>query len=212
MFKSVFFDLDGVLIYTELETFNFYKEILATTGIILPDEAFRLKAGRKSQDFFRDLQDGYGFDLNFQELVELKRQKFLHEFSNYVNLAPNVKEIFKGLKEMGLKLGVTSQNEVEMVEMAVLKLGIGNLLDVTLSLKDIKNKKPDPEIYMTAIKTLNESPENCLVIEDSTDGILSAKRAGLRCLALVHEYMPKDSYALADGLIRDLNEIEKYLK
>lgn len=210
MIKAILFDLDGVLIETEKETFNFYKKFLKEKhDIILQDEDFKYKAGRKSKDFFNSvLTDEQREEVDTKALVKLKRELFNTETSKYIKKVEEGEALLKKIKEKNLLTALVSQNELRMINSVMDWLGYRNYFDVTLSIDDIKNLKPDPEIYLKAAEKLGVSPEECIVIEDSKDGVLSAKNAKMKCIGINHEYTPKGDLDSADIIINNLNEID----
>jgi len=208
MTKAILFDLDGVLIETERETFEFYRTILSQHGIRLADSDFKYKAGRKSVDFWNDvLSDEQRSFIDTDELTQLKRQAFNANPEKYVKKIHGGREVLQGLQKAKYKLALTTQNEQQMAQTAMRWLGIENVFDVVLTLNDINNKKPDPEIYLLAADRLGELPTECVVVEDSKDGILSARSAKMHCVALRHEYTPAEHLKPAHTIIDDIREL-----
>ena len=208
MLKAILFDLDGVLIETELETFNFYQRELKNYNIHLKDSDFKYKAGRKSVDFWNAvLNEEQKKIVNTEKLTGLKRRVFNKYPSKYIKKVPGGKKLLQKLKKAGFKLALASQNEPEMVKTAIKWLGIEKIFDATLSLQDIKHKKPNPEIYLLAAKMLKIKPEQCLVVEDSRDGVEAARNAKMLCIAIKHPYTPKGALAKASGQIKLLTEL-----
>jgi len=207
--KAVLFDLDGVLIETERETFSFYKKYLNERhNINLKDSDFRYKAGRKSKNFFNDVLTPEQRELvNTDKLIELKRKFFNTQISKYAKRVDGGKELLELLKENHYLLALCSQNEPRMIESALKWLGIKKYFQIILSLADIKNQKPNPEIYISAAEKLKVKPLECAVIEDSQDGILAAKRGGFKCIGIRHSYMPKQGYRKADKVVAELKAI-----
>ncbi|MEK7082573.1 MAG: HAD family phosphatase [Patescibacteria group bacterium] len=207
--KAILFDLDGVLIETEKETFLFYQDYLKVHyGIILPDSAFAYKIGRKSTDFWKDvLTKKERNDVNVEKLTLLKRKLFIEHPEKYVKKVSGVKQLLKTLKASGYKLALTTQNEKEMMDAVLNWLGIRNFFNVILNLQDISQKKPNPEIYLKAASLLNVSPKKCIVVEDSYDGIRAARRAHMICIAIQHLYSPLGSTKHADVRLKKLSHI-----
>ncbi len=211
--KAVLFDLDGVLIETEKETFRFYQKYLkAHHGIVLPDSAFVYKIGRKSVDFWSDvLTKEQQNSVDVKKLTFLKRQMFIEHPEKYVKKIPGVKKLLKMLKASGYKLALTTQNEKEMMDSMLGWLSIREFFDVILSLQDISQKKPNPEIYLKAASLLNVPIKKCIVVEDSFDGILAARRARMTCIALQHPYSPPGNAKHAHVIVKKLSYITKSL-
>ncbi len=213
MLKVVIFDLDGVLIETELETFKFYQKRLKNFGIELSDEAFRYKAGRKSRDFFHDaLTQEDRSRVDVEKLLSEKRELFNTEITRYAKEVPGGKKLLQWLIDNGFVLALASQNETRMINSALNWLGIKDYFEIILSLDDIENKKPHPEIYELACSRLKYSKEECLVVEDSKDGVMAAKNAGMMCVQIQHSYMPHEILNLGDVTVKSLDEIKSFLQ
>ncbi len=209
MRRAILFDLDGVLIETEWETFVFYKNYLREHyGIDLPDDGFQYKVGRKSVDFWKNvLSEDQRNIVNTEKLTALKRELFNAHPERYIKEVAGGKELIESVKKMGWKVALTTQNEERMMQTVLSWLQMSDLFDLKLSLKDIARKKPDPEIYLKAAKILQAVPRECIVIEDSKDGIMSAKNAGMYCIAIRHPYVPFDSVRKADLSVSAFCEI-----
>lgn len=208
MIKAILFDLDGVLIQTEHETFDFYKKYLEKKGVILKASDFKYKAGRKSAAFWNDvLTPKQQKEINTKKLVNLKRDLFNKYPDKYIKKISGGKEILIALKRAGYKIALVSQNESRMINSVIEWLGIRKYFDVILSIDNIKKLKPDPEIYLLAAKKLNIKPSESLVIEDSRDGVNSAKNAKMKCIGIKHEYTPRGSLSRADIVVRKLGNI-----
>ncbi len=206
---AVLFDLDGVLIETERETFAFYQDYLKRRyDIILPEGAFRYKIGRKSADFWRDaLTPLERKVVNVEKLTLLKRKLFMTHPQRYVKKVAGAKRLLQSLQRSRYKLALTTQNEEQMMRSVFRWLGIRDYFDIALSPEDISHNKPHPEIYRRAARMLHVTAENCVVIEDSYDGILAAKRAKMTCVAIEHPYSPPGNAVHADFSVASLLDI-----
>lgn len=212
MLKAIIFDLDGVLVETEPQTFKFFQDHLSQFGIHLKPEDLFKKIGRKSVDFFNDVLSPEQIKrIQIPELIDLKRLKFNEDLEKFVRKIPFADTIIPELKTQGFILAVASQNERVMIDKVLKWLGINSYFDVVLSLQDINNKKPHPEIYNKAVVTLGVKPEESIVVEDSWTGLTAAKAAGLRCIAIRHLYTPDEQITPADEVILGLEELPALL-
>ena len=151
----------------------------------MPDDGFQYKVGRKSVDFWKNvLSEDQRNIVNTEKLTALKRELFNAHPERYIKKIAGGKELIESVKKMGWKVALTTQNEERMMQTVLSWLQISDLFDLKLSLKDIARKKPDPEIYLKAAKILQAVPGECIVIEDSVDGIMAAKNAGMYCRKL----------------------------
>ena len=208
MAQAVLFDLDGVLIETELQTFRFYQEELQRYGIFLKDSDFQYKAGRKSADFWNDaLTPEQRRTVDTQQLTARKRERFGAEPDRFIRRVAGGRKLLATLQWEGLPLALASQNEPRMVNAAVDWLGVREYFAAILTIADIQRLKPDPKIYLLAAGRLGVPPAACVVIEDSRDGIGAAKNAGMRCIAIRHPYSPPGHLDRADCTVAAVADI-----
>ena len=192
MYKGIIFDIDGVLVNSE----KFYME--------------------RRMDFFKsinikpgssDINDFVGSNATkiWELLVPEDSQKrerlkkiYLTEyeqnnpidFEKYAN--EDLKFVIKSLYDSNIKVSIASAGSVKNIEKFINDTGVKKYLDFYLSGEELKENKPDPEIYIKASDKMNIKRESLLVVEDSVLGIKSAKRAGLKVVAL----KPQDNYSV----------------
>ena len=209
MIKAILFDLDGVLIETEKETFKFYQEYFKKNyNIIIKDEDFKYKTGRKSKDFFKDIFTPEQREkIDTKRITDYKRELFNTQIDKYTKKVPGGRELLQYLKEKGYLMALVSQNEPRMIKSTMDWLKIEKYFGVILSLDDISNKKPNPEIYLLAARGLKVKPDECIVIEDAYDGVTAAKNGKFVCIALRHNYMPEETYENADKIADSLKKV-----
>ena len=211
---AVLFDLDGVLIKTEPETFQFYeRHIKEQYGIIIPHDALPIKIGRKSIDFFRRILTPEQLRIiDIEKLIQYKRKMFRENITQFVRKVPGVQSILQQLQRKKFLIGVVSQNERQMVDTAIQWLAIRPYISIALSLADVQQRKPDPELYLRAAKKLRLAPSSCIAIEDSEDGVAAAKNAGMYCIGILHSYTPKGALALTDRRTRSFGTILPFIE
>ena len=187
--QLVIFDFDGVIVDTEYTTFCFYRDILPQWGIHLKESDFKYKIARKSIDFFKDVLPKDKFDEAFvQQLITLKRQAFLNNIKQYLKPIPYAQELLEACRQDHLRLAIGSQNERELLEKAVDVFDISHYFELIISLQDLKNKKPDPEIFLLISQKLNVPPSQTVVIEDGKEGIQAAKTGGFKAIGYTNSF------------------------
>ena len=207
MKEGIIFDFDGVLVHTERSTFEFYKELLPKYGFFLKDEDFKYKAGRKSVDFFRDVL-GEKFDADFvSDITNQKRRAFSDDVRRYVTLIDGARETLAFCKDLGLRIGLGSQNERFFIDKVLEEFELTVFFDTTVSLQDVANKKPNPEIFLKAAKALNVSPKNSIVVEDAPEGLEAAKIGGFYAVGITTSH-PKEVLHDADVILASVQELQ----
>lgn len=206
---AVLFDLDGVFIETERETFRYYQRWLRERyGYTLADDAFRFKAGRKSARFFADAFTAADrARLPLEQMLQEKRRDFIAHPERFARQMEGGREVLEQLQHRSYPLALVSQNEPQMIRAVLDWLNLGAYFQVLLSIADIQKKKPDPEIYLLAAQRLGQDPTTCVGIEDSLDGVGAVKNAGMYCIGVAHDYMPPGTLDRADAVVRRLAEL-----
>lgn len=118
---------------------------------------------------------------------------------------PSIVKLIKDLHQK-YPLALTSSSTFEEVQTVMVELNIGSLFEVLVTSRDVIHGKPHPEPYLLTAEKLGVAPANCLVIEDSENGVKSAKSAAMKCIAISNTENP-DKLGLADCIIKDYSEI-----
>jgi HAD superfamily hydrolase (TIGR01509 family) len=183
--QGILFDFDGLILDTETPIFQAWQDKFREHGkeLLLEDWAEILgKSGKEDgpiEDFFRAINK------------ESERQAILDEVSRkeldlVVNKKPlpGAKELIKKAKQKGLTLGIVSSSDQKWVHSHLKRLGLWDYFDHTSCAEEVDQAKPDPALYHLGLKKMNGVPEKVVVLEDSPNGVLAAKRAGLFCIAV----------------------------
>lgn len=116
-------------------------------------------------------------------------------------------ELIKLLHSKNIPLAIASSSELKVISVVVDKLGIRNYIKVICSAEHEQFGKPNPAVYLTTAKKLGIKPENCLVFEDSPNGVLAAKAANMKCIAIPSMQVKKDPrFDLADKILDSLTK------
>ena len=132
------------------------------------------------------------------------------KYRNEVPLKPGVKEFLDYLKERNMKIGISSSNSRELIQMVLEAHGILEYFDCITTCCEVKRGKPEPDVYLKTAQGLEVEPEACLVFEDVPMGILAGKRAGMKVCAIDDAYSRKQESQkreLADWYILDYTQL-----
>lgn len=208
--KAVLFDMDGVLVDSEEYICRAAIKMFAEHGLDVQEEDFLPFVGTGENRYLGGVAEKYGFDLDTERDKARTYQIYQHLVKGQLKPLPGVFEFIETCKEKGLKLAVaTSADEIKMLT-NLAESGIqADSFDVLIHGKEVRNKKPSPEIYLKAAEKLKVEPTHCLVIEDAVSGVKAAKAAGALCLALTTSF-PEDQLGEADWIVKDLSEISIY--
>jgi HAD superfamily hydrolase (TIGR01509 family) len=218
--KAIFFDQDGVIIDTEKDghrvAFNeAFKDfgLEAEWGVDKYHELLQIAGGKERMRHYLHTE-GFGVEIKPEEEDELIKDLHRRKTALFVELIESgklplragVKRIMQEANQAGLILGIcTTSNEKAAHAVAYQTLKDINF-DFVLAGDVVSKKKPDPEIYLLALEKAGVQPDEAFVVEDSRNGVLAAKAAGLPVLATTNEYTEKEDLSQADLVVTSLGE------
>jgi HAD superfamily hydrolase (TIGR01509 family) len=205
-FKAVIFDMDGVIVDSEPIESLAWEKVLIQYGKtpIFNNNGLIHVVGRASFDEIME-KHGLGED---SEIVRTKKRKI---FADLIvrNLIPKpgFATLFKTLRQEKFKLALASNRSEKHVLLIADKLKIRKSFKAIIGSKPDIKTKPAPDIFLKAAELLDMKPEYCLVIEDSEHGIIAAKRAGMKVIAVPNQYTMYQDFSKADKIVDSLLEI-----
>lgn len=211
MFKGVLFDMDGVLIDSEYFTAEAAILFFAEKGFEVTQEDFYPFYGTGEKGYFMGVAEKFGIPFNLEQDKITIYDRFSEIAKGKVKALPGVYDYIEKCKQKNLKLAVaTSAGRYKMnINLEILNLKNG-IFDALVSGEDITHNKPHPEIFQKASCKLNLTPDECLVVEDAPSGVLAAKTAGCKCLALQTTFS-REELKEADWIAKDLSDIPNEL-
>lgn len=187
MIKGIIFDFDGLIFDTETHQFTVYQEIFAEHGTELPIARWQQEIGTHSGfSALGYLEELIGRELE-QEVLRDQFSKKYHAKMAEEKARDGVEDYLKAAKEQGLKIGLASSSSFQWVSSNLKKLGLYEYFECIKTSDDVEKVKPDPALYLKAATCLGLSVEECLVFEDSANGAMAAKRAGMSCVIVPNE-------------------------
>ena len=208
--KAVLFDMDGVIVDTEPLHRKAYFKMFENVGISVCEELYDTFTGASTKRVCNTLIERFNLLHTHDELAAIKRSYFKEFFYNdpEFDLIPGVKNLITDYHEHGIKLILASSASMVTIDMVFEKFGLAPYFLGKISGADLKESKPHPEIFIRAAQMAGEPKDNCLVIEDSTNGIEAAHAAGICCVAYLSEHSVGQNYEKAQMAISDFSEIK----
>jgi len=193
---AVAFDLDGVIIDSE-QVWNAVREELAKErGGRWHDRAQRDMMGMSSFEWSRYMRDVIGLPESPEEISAEVVQRMAERYRQHLPLLPGAVEAVKRLAARW-PLGLASSANRELIDLALAESGLAPSFQATVSSEEVERGKPAPDVYLEAARRLVVAPERCAAIEDSRAGIVSARAAGMRVIAIPNPHFPPDDDTLA---------------
>lgn len=181
--KAVIFDMDGVLFDTEsvcMKAWDYAGELM---GVGKAGYMVLKTLGMNADKAIEIIRDEFGDDFDAVKFKQTGREYSYHYFNTYgVPEKPGLYEILDYLKKKGYKIALASSTNSQSVHHHLKEKGIEKYFDAVICGDMVEKSKPEPDIYLKACKELNENPADCVAIEDSKNGLLSAHRAGMQVI------------------------------
>ncbi|GAA4078446.1 HAD family hydrolase [Flavobacterium cheonanense] len=209
MIKTVIFDMDGVIVDTEPVHHYAYNEHFKQLNIEITPEIYASFTGNSTKNIFEKLKAHFNLEQDVQILVETKRNLFNDAFDKKEDLylLDGVEELIKELHQNGMQLVLASSSAKVTINRIFNRFDLHQYFTHIVSGEDFPKSKPHPAIFEHAA-FLSETPrENCIVIEDSTNGILAAKAAGIYCIGYDSVNSKMQDYSKADEVISHFSEL-----
>jgi HAD superfamily hydrolase (TIGR01509 family) len=195
--EAVIFDLDGVLMDSE-ELWNAAKEAFATeAGGRWHERAPRDMMGMSSLEWSRYMHQELGVPLPPEEIDAGVVQRMEGLYRERLPLIPGAREAVERLSRW--PLGLASSSNRPIIDLALDLSGLASFFAVTVSSEEVERGKPAPDVYLEAARGLAADPARSAAVEDSHNGILSARAAGMRVIAIPNHAFPPGPEALAQA-------------
>lgn len=213
--KTIIFDMDGVILDSEPYHCQAWINCCTRAGIAIDKKYYFTKVcGNHSLVSAKMLIEEFGKDFSPEDLVDYKSFCALQTISQAeLKPFPGILELIRFFHKKDYRIGLVSSTAYSIINIILDKLNIKNYFSLIHGPERSKQGKPDPEPYVLAAKILSVEPWDCVVIEDSKSGVVSAKRAGAKCIAYLNGHNRKQDLGLADHITDSFFKInEKLIK
>ena len=217
MLRAVIFDFNGIIVDDEPIHFELFRKVFAEEGIALTADAYYTRylgfddrgafaAGFRENGWIID-------DTKLAELIARKATYYQEAIRNHTAIVPGVRQLVATIATC-LPLAVASGALRQEIETILCGANLLDYFQAVVSAEDVQRGKPEPEIFLKALKALNArrnaadviAPAECVVIEDSKEGLRGARRAGMKCLAVTNSH-PAELLGDAHAIVKSLEEV-----
>lgn len=201
--------MDGVIVDSEPLHRKAFHQVFEDLNIHVPQETYYSFSGASTRHIAEKLVEMFTLSQTPEFIIETKRKYFRELFYNDTtfDLLPGVRDLILHYHQEGIKLVVASSASRNTIAMVFEKFGLDPYFTGRISGADLAASKPHPEIFIRAAELAGEPPGRCMVIEDATNGILAAHRAGIFCAAFKSPHTHLQDYTLADLVVSDYREL-----
>jgi HAD superfamily hydrolase (TIGR01509 family) len=206
--EALVFDLDGVLVDSEHVWDAARKELASERRRPWPEQASRHMMGMSSIEWSRYMHDVVGLPEPPEEISAKVVRRLEEIYRRELPLIGGAVEAVARVAKCW-PLGLASSSNRELIDLVLELSGLARYFLATVSSEEVPRGKPAPDVYVEAARRLGVAPDRCVAIEDSENGIRSAKAAGMRVLAIPNPRYPpaEEALALADDVLTSIKEL-----
>jgi beta-phosphoglucomutase len=206
--RAVIFDMDGVLTDSEPLINAAAIAMFREKGLIVQPDDFLPFVGTGEERYVAGVAEKYAFPLHASAAKQRTYEIYLDLVPSRLQAFPGVLALVNACRSAGLLVAVASSADEIKVRANLEKVGLPmKFWDAVITGEAVKNKKPAPDIFLTAAERLAVPPQECVVVEDAVNGVEAAKAAGMRSVAVAHTFLP-DQLHEADVIRNRIADVE----
>lgn len=206
--EAVIFDMDGVIVDTEPGFYIVANKFLARYGKSITKEYFEQFFGGASEYMWKVTTEMLGLDVPVEECLravhEIREQRIREEGYEAID---GTLDLIREIHGQGIPLAVASSSSKQEIERVMDYFGISHCFQVLVSGKDCEHPKPAPDVFLKTAEILGMKPEQCLVIEDSNNGVTAAKKAGMSVIGFRNLQVANQELEPADHIVTSMKDI-----
>ena len=206
--QAVVFDMDGVIVDSEQVWDEVRADYARAAGGSYPEAATRAMMGMSSPEWSAYMATELRVPGTPDEINAAIVERMLARYGEAPPLIPGAVDAVRGIAARW-PIAIASSSNPELIEVVLRRAGLDGIVQTAVSSEEVRRGKPAPDVYLEAARRLGVEPARCAAVEDSHNGIRSAKAAGMRVIALPNPHFPPDGEAidLADAVLGSIREL-----
>jgi HAD superfamily hydrolase (TIGR01509 family) len=206
--EAVIFDLDGVIVDSEQVWDEVREQYTVEAGGRYSETATRAMMGMSSTEWSTYMAEELALPGSPEEINAAIVQRMLARYGEAPPLIEGAADVVRAIAA-AVPVAIASSSNPELIEVVLRVAGLDDVVRETVSSQEVARGKPAPDVYLEAARRLGVDPRRSTAVEDSHNGIRSAKEAGMRVFAVPNPHFPpgSDALALADVVLGSLDEL-----
>jgi HAD superfamily hydrolase (TIGR01509 family) len=209
--KAILFDMDGVLVLTEIIKAEAHVATIEKLGSHASTNLYIEMLGQSHENIRAAYLQAAGIQATRETYTKYYREIYHGLLEKKLVIRPGAKELVNALHDQGFLLAVVSSSSTESMTKIMKSTGLESVFEVQVTSDDLKERKPDPAPYLLALKKLGVSPPDAIVFEDSPSGVEAAIRAGIRVIAVRHDFNKDKTFEGAIAVLESFQKIDKII-
>ncbi|WJH34315.1 HAD family hydrolase [Paenibacillus sp. CC-CFT747] len=206
MIEAVVFDFDGLILDTETNEFASFQELFKEHGAELTLEVWGSVVGTNGFDTYAHLDECVGRPVD-RETARARRKERFQSLMETEDIRPGVREYLESARRLGLRIGLASSSRLDWVTGYLDRYGLTSYFECIQTADHVEKVKPDPALYRQVLEQLGVAPERALAFEDSPNGALAAKRAGMKVVTVPNPLTCRLVFGEVDRTLGSMSEI-----
>lgn len=208
MIEAVIFDMDGVIIDSEPIHYKVNQELFKKLEIFVPNDEYKGFIGISNSTMWALIRDKYKLKPSTEELKIMHFNMIIENLKSCNKKPiPGILNLLKELKQNNIPIGLASSSERECIKLVLRILDIKEYFNTFVSGEEVTNGKPAPDVFLRTAELLKVNPINCIVIEDSKNGTIAAKTAGMKCIGFQNKNSGNQDLSQADLIADSIEEL-----
>jgi HAD superfamily hydrolase (TIGR01509 family) len=206
MIRALVFDFDGLILDTETSVYEAWRTIYEEHDQVLPKDRWLTRIGTDGSAFdpLAELRERVGGTLDAEQ-IRTRRMAFHRAHIAGLDQMPGVRGCLEYAQAESIGTAIASSSPFDWVNGHIERLGLAHFFDQVVTVEDVDAAKPAPDLYLRATELLDVNPGDAIALEDSPNGVQSAKAAGLYCVAVPGPMTRSLSFEAADAVLTSLD-------
>lgn len=207
MLKAVLFDMDGLIFDTESVYKVSWQYAAQEQGLVINDSFYQQFIGVQDPECEQMLAEHFGNEIDMQRYCKVRDKHFHNLREQGIALKPGFDALFNAIKQRGLQMAIVTSSHLPEVKHNFRNSDYLAQYDLIITAEDVERGKPNPDCYQMAHKHLGLKAEECLVLEDSNNGVRAGLDAGCRVAMIPDLLPPKEEFIGKVDVFKQLDEV-----